>query len=105
LITRRLPPRQSRDGTPPPPVVRPVDQVITYKGYEIEARSYSVGSVSWSPRAVVSLRTVDGAWQRTPLYSTNSARFPTQSEADRQALDVAKAWIDATPGPPPPSGS
>lgn len=66
-----------------------------YKGHQIEAGSYCVGSVNWSPRAVVSVRTDDGAWHRTPLYATSSAKFPTRHEADYQAVDVAKAWIDA----------
>jgi hypothetical protein len=68
---------------------------MMYKGHEIEAGSYSVGSTAWSPRAVVSVKSVDGAWQRTPLYATSSARFPTRHEADRRAIDVARAWIDA----------
>jgi hypothetical protein len=68
---------------------------MMYKGRQIELGSYSVGNVSWSPRAVVSVKTEDGAWQRTPLYATSSAKFLTRHEADRRALDVAKAWIDA----------
>ena len=74
-----------------------------YKGHQIEAGSYCVGSVSWSPRAVVSVKTSDGAWKRTPLYATSSAKFPTQQEADGRALDVARAWIDTElerQGPP-----
>ena len=66
-----------------------------YKGHQIEAGSYCVGSVSWSPRAVVSVKNDEGAWQRTPLYATSSAKFPTRHEADHRALDVARAWIDA----------
>jgi len=73
---------------------------ITYKGYRIEPESYRVNSTTWSPRVVVSLRTDEGAWQRTPLYSTNTAKFPTRDEADRCALDVAKAWIDAASARP-----
>lgn len=69
---------------------------MMYKGHQIEAGSYSVGSVAWSPRAVVSVRSDDGGWRRTPLYSPSSARFHTQHEADRHAIDVARAWIDAT---------
>jgi hypothetical protein len=98
MITRRVtPPRTMGGGSPasaPPPAPRPVDQAIMYKGHQIEAGSYSVGSVSWSPRAVVSVQTADGAWQRTPLYATSSAKFPTRHEADCKALDVARAWID-----------
>ena len=68
---------------------------ITYKGYRIEPESYHVNSTAWSARAVVSVRT-EGLWSRqAPLYSTNTARFPTRDEADRCALDVARAWIDA----------
>ena len=98
MITRRVTaPRTSGTfpSAPPPPVVPPVDPTIMYKGHRIEAGSYCVGSVSWSPRAVVAVKTIDGAWQRTPLYATSSAKFPTQQEADGRALDVAKAWIDA----------
>jgi len=69
---------------------------MMYKGHQIEAGSYCVGSVAWSPRAVVSVKSADGAWQRTPLYATSSAKFPTQQEADRRAIDVARAWIDTT---------
>jgi hypothetical protein len=68
-----------------------------YKGHRIEGGSYPVGGVAWSPRAVVSVKSDDGSWQRSaPLYATSSARFPTRHEADRSAFDVAKAWIDAT---------
>lgn len=72
---------------------QPVDE-ITYKGYRIEPESYSVKSTVWSPRVVVSQRTQEGWSRLTPLYSTDTARFPTRSEADRRALDVARAWID-----------
>lgn len=97
MNTRRLTRPPTPSGAPPgPPVAQPVDQPMMYKGHQIEAGSYCVGSVAWSPRAVVSVRSVDGAWQRTPLYSTSSAKFPTQHEADRRAIDVARAWIDAT---------
>jgi hypothetical protein len=78
---------------PVPPVAQLVEELM-YKGHQIEAGSYSVGA-AWSPRAVVSVKTGDGAWQRTPLYATSSARFPTRHEADRSALAVAKAWIDS----------
>jgi len=44
---------------------------------------------------VVSLWTEDRSSPRTPLYATNAARWPTRDEADRCALDVARAWIDA----------
>jgi hypothetical protein len=79
---------------PPSPVAHLTEELM-YKGHQIEAGSYAVGSAAWSPRAVVSVRTVDGAWQRTPLYATSSARFPTRHEADHSALIVAKAWVDA----------
>ena len=79
---------------PPPPAAQLAEELM-YKGHQIEAGSYSVGSTAWSPRAVVSVKTDDGAWQRTPLYATSSARFPTRHEADRSALIVAKAWVDA----------
>jgi hypothetical protein len=68
---------------------------ITYKGYRIEPASYAVNSTAWSPRVVVSLRNDEGTWQRTPVYSTNTAKFPTRDEADRRSLDVARTWIDA----------
>jgi hypothetical protein len=97
LITRRVTAPRAVGSTapaPPPPVVQLPDELM-YKGHQIEAGSYSVGSAAWSPRAVVSVKTGDGAWQRTPLYATSSARFLTRHEADRSALAVAKAWIDA----------
>ena len=95
MITRRVtPPRASSFPTPPPlPSVAQFAETLMYKGYQVEAGSYSVGA-AWSPRAVVSVRTPDGAWRRTPLYATSSAKFATRHEADRSALDVARAWID-----------
>ena len=76
-----------------PPQGLPADE-ITYKGYRIEAASYYINSTTWSPRAVVSVRS-DAGWSRpTPLYSTSTARFPSRDEANRCALGVAKAWID-----------
>ena len=97
MITRRVtaPRKVAFPTVAPPPVATPVDQVLMYKGHQIEAGSYCVGSVSWSPRAVVSVKNDEGAWQRTPLYATSSAKFPTRHEADHRALDVARAWIDA----------
>lgn len=68
---------------------------ITYKGYRVEPGSYCVSTGAWFPRVVVSLRTEDGSSRRTPLYATNAAKWPTRDEADRHALDVARAWIDA----------
>jgi hypothetical protein len=68
---------------------------ITYKGYRIEPESYSVNSTTWSARAVVSVKTVHGWSRQTPLYSSNTTRFPTRDEADRCALEVARAWVDA----------
>ncbi len=99
MITRRVTaPRRLGGAFPtaaPPPVATPVDQVLVYKGHQIEAGSYCVGNVSWSPRAVVSVKTEGGAWERTPLYATSSAKFPTRHEADHRALDVAREWIDS----------
>ena len=99
MITRRVTaPRRLSGAFPtaaPPPVATPVDQVLVYKGHQIEAGSYCVGNVSWSPRAVVSVKTEGGAWERTPLYATSSAKFPTRHEADHRALDVAREWIDS----------
>ena len=92
-VARRVPRRM-------PTIVSPASHVppstgeITYKGYRIEPASYGVSSTTWSPRAVVSVRT-DDSWSRlAPLYATNTARVPTRDEADRCALDVARAWID-----------
>ena len=77
------------------PAPEPLSDEITYRGYRIEPGSYSVNSIAWSPRVVVSMR-ADGGWVRgTPLYSPNATRFPTRDEADRRALEVAKAWVDA----------
>jgi hypothetical protein len=67
---------------------------VTYRGYRIEPASYCVSGSSWSPRVVVSAPTDEGWARRAPLYSPSTAKFPTRSEADRCALDVAKAWID-----------
>lgn len=80
-------------ATTTPPESSPSDE-ITYKGYRVEPGSYAVNSSAWSPRVVVSLKTDEGSSPRMPLYSTNAAKFPTRAEADRRALDVARAWID-----------
>jgi len=79
-------------GHVPPPV--PAVSEITYKGYRIEPESYYVNNTSWSPRAVVSRKTDEGWSRQAPLYSTKTTRFATRDEADRSALDVARAWID-----------
>jgi hypothetical protein len=82
-----------RSSDPPRPDL--VVPEATYRGYRIEPESYAVNSGGWSPRVVVSVRH-DGGWARQPaLYSTHSARFPSRDEADRTALDVARAWIDS----------
>jgi hypothetical protein len=84
-------------GSPPgqvPPEDLHADE-ITYRGYRIEPESYHVNSTAWSARAVVSVKTEDGWTRQAPLYSRNTARFSTRDEADRCALDVARAWIDA----------
>ena len=95
MITRRVTAPRSLGGVAlPVPTVAQLSEEMMYKGHQIEAGSYSVGA-AWSPRAVVSVKTDDGAWRRTPLYATSSAKFPTRHEADRSALDVAKAWVDA----------
>jgi len=83
-------------------LVQPVDQPMMHKGHQIEAGSYCVGNLAWSPRAVVSVRFADGGLRRTPLYSTSSAKCPTQHEADRQAVDIAGAWFDAAVDQPRP---
>ena len=77
-----------------PPERHPLDE-ITYKGYRIEPGSYCISTGAWFPRVVVSLKTEDGSARRTPLYSTDATKCPTRDEADRRALDVARAWIDA----------
>lgn len=79
----------------PPPVVS-LPETIMYKGYRVEPESYSVNSTAWSPRVVVSLKNADGGSRKTPLYATSAAKFSSREEADRHALDVAKAWIDAS---------
>jgi hypothetical protein len=94
-ITRRVVRPTVTSSAPAIPVPVAVSEEITYRGYRIEPGSYAVNSIAWSPRAVVSTR-ADGSWARgTPLYSPNTARFPTRDEADRRALEVAKAWVDA----------
>lgn len=99
MITRRVTAPKAVGGTsaPPPSPVVHLTEELTYKGHRIEAGSYAVGS-AWSPRAVVSIRSEDGSWQRTPLYATSSAKFPTRHEADSRALIVAKTWVDEAVG-------
>jgi hypothetical protein len=82
----------------PGPSASPLLEVpaeVMYKGYRIAPGSYVVGHGAWSPRAVVSMKSAEGEWRSTPLYPTSSAKFPTRAEADRRALDVAIAWVDA----------
>ena len=96
MITRRVSaPRNLGAPLPITPIAPTVElpSELMYKGHQIELGSYAVGA-AWSPRAVVGVKATDGAWQRTPLYATSSAKFPTRHEADRRALDVAKGWID-----------
>ena len=62
MITRRVSAPRSMAGTspaPPSPVAHLTEELM-YKGHQIEAGSYAVGSAAWSPRAVVSVRTGDG---------------------------------------------
>lgn len=87
----------------PPATFAPSE--ITYKGYLIEPASYCINSTAWSPRVVIAARTNDGWSRRPPLYSTTTTRFPTRSEADRCALDVARAWIDTAVERPAESGT
>jgi hypothetical protein len=83
----------SRAAAQAPPASPPSEE-ITYKGYRIEPESYAVSHTAWSPRVVVSLW-IEKRWSRqAPLYSTSAVKFPTRDEADRHALDVARAWID-----------
>ena len=96
-VTRRAAPRTATvasGGTQAPPT-EALQDGITYKGYRVEPASYCVSTGAWSPRVVVSLWTEDRSSPRTPLYATNAARWPTRDDADRCALDVARAWIDA----------
>ncbi len=95
MITRRVTAPRSLGGPAVAPVAPAVQlpSELMYKGHQIELGSYSVGQ-NWSPRAVVGLKIDGGAWQRTPIYATSSAKFPTRHEADLRALDVAKTWVD-----------
>ena len=96
MSARPVPPRSDTlpSGRPQQPSASPSDEV-TYKGYRVEPASYCISTGAWFPRVVVSVRTEDGSSTRTPLYATNSARWPTRDEADRRALTVARARIDA----------
>jgi hypothetical protein len=106
-VTRRFTRRPPTVGPalPPAPSRPPVpDADITYRGYRIQPGSYASPRSGWSPRAVVSAKGPGGWAQGSPLYGTNTAKFPTREEADRHALDVARAWIDdalaRSPGSP-----
>ena len=97
MITRRVTAPRNVGGLPSVAPVAPAAELpseLMYKGHQIELGSYAVGA-AWSPRAVVAVRSDGGAWQRTPIYATSSAKFPTRHEADLRALDVAKTWVDA----------
>ncbi len=96
-VTRRAAPKTATvaPGAIQAPRAADPQDGITYKGYRVEPASYCVSTGAWSPRVVVSLWTEDRSSPRTPLYATNAARWPTRDDADRCALDVARAWIDA----------
>jgi hypothetical protein len=85
-------------GGGPAPLASPEparSEEITYKGYRVEPASYPVNSAAWSPRVIVSLKTDEGVSSpKIPVYAMSTARFATRDEADRQSLDVARAWID-----------
>jgi hypothetical protein len=85
------------------PAGAPVSDEITYKGYRIQLESYAVHAGAWSPRVVVSPKSVAGWEPGSPLYATNTARYSTRDEANRRALDVARAWIDDAVARPSPS--
>lgn len=95
-VTRRVTRPVDGGGLPPAPREPRQPEELSYKGYRIEPGSYSVNSTAWSPRVVVSRQTDEGSSPKIPLYATSTARFPTRDEADRHALDVARAWIDTT---------
>jgi hypothetical protein len=69
----------------------PAPVEITDKGYRIGPASYAVSRLAWSARAVVSRLTEEGWSRQAPLYSTSAAKCLTRDEADRHALDVARA--------------
>jgi hypothetical protein len=91
------------EGRPPAvPPREPASEVLTYKGYRIRPESYAVHTSAWSPRVVVCPTSQEGWGQGQPLYATNAARYATQAEANRHAVDVARAWIDTAVEAPAP---
>lgn len=68
---------------------------LRYAGYVIEPRSEQGPNnpAGWVPKVWLN-GTREGLWRPSPL-SIPSRIVPTQEEADRIALQLARQWIDA----------
>lgn len=67
---------------------------VTYKGYTIELMSLALPEKTWRPRALLYYDR-DGAMNTVPALSAPpDVTFPSEEEADRYAVAMAKRWID-----------
>jgi hypothetical protein len=67
---------------------------VDYKGHIIWLSSYELKTGGWLPRALVVLPAEEGNGQQQLLYPGGEATFPVREEADKQAFEMRKKWID-----------
>jgi hypothetical protein len=69
------------------------ERQFDYKNHRIWLHSYELKAGGWVPRAVVVLPSEDGDGQQELLYPSEGT-FPMREDADRQAFEMGKQWID-----------
>jgi hypothetical protein len=68
--------------------------LIAYRGYTIEAKSYRVLEPDgWIARAELT-REEPGDLRMVGVDDAKSRRFPTKDEADGLAFQLARVWVD-----------
>lgn len=73
-----------------------IEQNVTkmaYKEYLIWLSSYALQSGGWVPRALVVIPTALGNGEKE-LLAPGGDTVATREEADSQALDMSRQWID-----------
>jgi hypothetical protein len=66
---------------------------LEYKNYVIWLSSYGLKAGGWIPRALVVVPAEEGNGQQELTYP-GEADFPMREDADREAFEMAKQWID-----------
>ena len=66
---------------------------VDYKSHVIWLSSYELKRGGWIPRALVVSPAETGNGQQELLYPGEAA-FPVREEADKQAFERAKEWVD-----------